>query len=551
MDDKQFEKRMELLKKSYDRLEPQLDPEAVFAQIEAEDATQQSQEEVTTKKPPSRWQKPAVWIASIASVLLLSVLISSYVIDPSTFVQTTEQEQEQEKKYEEWVSNFTKKYQEKREQMRKELDIPEKEFSEISKVLIADNEIYSLPKRKEMFLEIQNTNNNDFFKSLEKDALDDLQTPRERIQSIETYENPMSFEESYYFYSIYSNSVEEIAGYYSNKLAPYEKVLSQKPKSLPAELNKLIATAKKQYLELQYNGQSYSFRPNPVFGKDAPEYLDRLHPNVLGYFKYLATGSLLAGGDLLYSIEDSATILRIYEKTLVADKYTEQVNFNVLKGEFENTWLAIFKGTDSNPIRTKTGQFKPEYMDLLTIIANGEYGEAMRKTAQLILDEIKSTGQSKTLEQLTPYDIWMEILYAREDTYMQTEDGTTSIAINPDWIEQTKTLYDSYVETRDDTIIETLNPINIVSLFLYAHGVGDRDIAQRLLTDDLDINTVVQFDGMENFKALHEMEDSILHIRAAVKSKAYGVIGQQLSFELTSVLTENGEQHYLISAINE
>ncbi|KOP78173.1 hypothetical protein AMS59_13035 [Lysinibacillus sp. FJAT-14745] len=550
MDDKQFEKRMELLKKSYDRMESQLDPEAVFAQIEAENATQHSPGIITTKKPPSRWQKPAVWIASIASVLLVGVFVSSYVINPSTFVQTAEQEQEQAKEnaYDEWLSNLTKKYQEKREQMSKELDIPEKEFSEI--VQIADNELYDLSKRKEMVLRIQNANDN-YRKGVETDILDNLQTPRERIQSIETYENPMSFEESYYFYSGYSHSAEEIASYYSNKLAPYEKVLSQKPKSLPADLNKLIATAEKQYLELQYNGQSYSFRPNPVFGKDAPEYIDRLHPNVLGYFKYLATGSLLVGGDLLYSREDSATILRLYEKTLVADNSTDMDKFNVLKGEFENTWLTIFKGTDTNPIRTKTGQFKPEYMDLLTTIANGEYGEAMRKTAQLILDEIKLTGQSKTLEQLTTYDIWMGILYAREDLFMQTEDGTTSIAINPDWIEQTKTLYNSYVETRDDTIINTLNPINIVSLFLYAHGTGDREIAQRLLTDDLDIDTVVQFEGMENFKALHEIGGSSLHIKAEVRSEARGVIGQQLSFKLTSVVTKNGEQHYLISAINE
>ncbi|MEY9975533.1 hypothetical protein [Lysinibacillus sp. RC79] len=550
MDDRQFEKRMELLKKSYDRMESQLDPEAVFAQIEAENATQQAQETVTTKKPPSRWQKPAVWIASIASVLLLSIFVSSYVMNPSTFVQTAEQELEQqkEKEYDEWLSNFTKKYQEKREQMRKELDIPEKEFSEI--VQSAENELYTFSKRKQLILEIQNANDK-YIKGVESGILDNLQTPRERIQSIETYADSMSFEESYHFYSIFSNSVEEIARYYSNKLAPYEKVLSQKTKSPPADLNKLIASAEKQYLELQYNGQSYSFRPNPVFGKDAPEYIERLHPNVLGYFKYLATGSLLVGGDLLYSIEDSATILRLYEKTLVADISTDKDNFNVLKGEFENTWLAIFKGTDTNPIRTKTGQYKPEYMDLLTFIANGEYGEAIRKTAQLILDEIKQTGQSKTLEQLTTYDIWMGILYAREDTYMQTEDGTTSIAINPDWIEQTKSLYNSYVETRDDTIIDTLNPINIVSLFLYAHGVGDREVAQRLLTDDLDIDKVVQFDGMGNFKSLHEIEGSSLHIRATVKSVAHGEIGQQLSFKLTSVITENGGTHYLISAINK
>ncbi|MFJ7890176.1 hypothetical protein ACIQYL_19130 [Lysinibacillus xylanilyticus] len=548
MDDKQFEKRMELLKKSYNRMEPQLDPEAVFAQIEADNATQKAQETVTTQKPPSRWQKPAIWIASIASVLLLSVLVSSYVINPSKFLQTAEQDQEEEKKYDEWLSNLTKKYQEKREQMRKELDIPEKEFSEI--VQIADNELYDLSKSKEMILRLQNTNDS-FRKGVETDILDNLQTPRERIQSIETYGDPMSYEESYYFYSKYSYSVVEIARYYSNKLAQYEKVLSQKPKSLPEDLNKLIATAKKQYLELQYNGQSYSFRPNPVFGKDAPEYIDRLHPSVLGYFKYLATGTLLVGGDLLYSIEDSATILCLYEKTLVADYSTDRDSFNVLKGEFENTWLTIFKGTESNPIRTKTGQYKPEYMNLLTIIANGEYGEAMRNTAQLILDEINLTGQSKTLEQLTTYDIWMGILYAREDLFMQTEDGTTSISINDDWIEQTRILYNSYVVTRDDTIIDTLNPINIVSLFLYAHGVGDREIAQRLLTDDLDIDTIVQFDGMGKFKALHEIGGASLTINAAVKNAARGEIGQQLSFKLTSVVAKNGEQHYLISAINE
>ncbi|MGE7915154.1 hypothetical protein [Lysinibacillus xylanilyticus] len=552
MDDKQFEKRMELLKKSYDRIEPQLDPEAVFAQIEAENTMQQAEESNTTQKPPSKWQKPAVWIASIASVLLVGVLVSSYVINPSTFVQTTEQKQEQkqEQEYDEWLSNFTKKYQEKREQMRKELDIPEKEFSEISLIQNADNEVYSLPKRKEMFLEIQSVNN-DFFKRLETDILDDLQTPRELIQHIETYEDPMTFEESYYFYSIYSYRAEDIALYYSNKLAQYEKVLSQKPTSFPADLNQLIAAANNQYLELRYNGESFEFKPNAVFGKDAPEYIDRLHPDILGYFKYLATGSLLIGGELRYSTEDSATILRLYEQTLLADNSDEyNDNFNVLKGEFENTWLVIFKGTETAPIRTKSGQFKSEYMDLLAKIANGEYGEATRETAQLILDEIKVTGQSKTLEQLTTYDIWMGILHLREDIFMQTQDGTTSIAIDDNWIEQTKLLYNTFVDTKDDAMIDTLNPINIVSLFLYAHGVGDRDIAQRLLTDDVDINAVVQFDGMENFTALHAIGDSSLNIRATVKSAAHGVIGQQLSFKLTSVATENGGTRYLISAIN-
>lgn len=139
----------------------------------------------------------------------------------------------------------------------------------------------------------------------------------------------------------------------------------------------------------------------------------------------------------------------------------------------------------------------------------------------------------------------------REKTRICRRRMGQHIAINFDWIEQTKSLYTSYVETRDETIIDTLDPINIVSLFLYAHGVGDREVAQRLLTEDLDIDKVVQFDGIENFKSLHEIEGYSLHIGATVKSAAHGVIGQQLSFKLTSVVTKNGGQHYLISAINE
>ncbi len=546
MDDKQFEKRMELLKKSYDRMEPQLDPDTVFAQIEAENATQQAQEPLTVQKSPSKWQKSAVRIASIASVLLVGVLVSSYVIKPSTVVQTEEHEQRIE--YDEWLSNLKEKYQEKLEQMQQELNIPEQEFEKFTSVQLVESGLNNLSKRKEMYIEISN---NDYLKNLENNILEDLRTPREQIELIDTYADPMSFEESYYFFSRYSNLTEDIMQYYNNQLAPYDKILSQKPKNLPADLTTLIATAEKQYFELQNDGYRFSFRPNPVFGAEAPDYIDRLHPDVLGYFKYLATGSLLVAGDLRYPVEDSANILRQYEQTLLTDDSTERDNYNVLKGEFENTWLAILKGTDANPIQSKNGQLKSDYLELLTTIAKGKYGEALRETAHAILNEVELTGQSKTLEQLTTYDIWMGILRLRADTFMQTEDGSTSLAIDDNWIEQTKTLYNEYAKTKDDTIIDTLNPINIVSLFLYAHGIHDRETAQRLLSDDVDIDTVVQFDGMDNFMALYETGKSPIIIRVSVKKEAYSVLGRQMSFQLSTVVTGKGEQRCLITAINE
>jgi len=141
MDDKQFEKRMELLKKSYDRIEPQLDPETVFAQIEAEDATQQSRETVTTQKPPSRWQKPTVWIACIASVLLVGVLVSSYVINQSESANSEDdlpQEETQKAGNKKWVEKITKKYNSKKEQIRRELKVSIDELNTFEFIKNAD-----------------------------------------------------------------------------------------------------------------------------------------------------------------------------------------------------------------------------------------------------------------------------------------------------------------------------------------------------------------------------------------------------------------------------
>ncbi|UZM98782.1 hypothetical protein OL548_31395 [Lysinibacillus sp. MHQ-1] len=95
-------------------MESKLDPQHVLQQIENEDAIRDSQETINTiLKSSAKWQKPAVWIASIASVLLVGLLISSFMLHPSVLVHSNEEKIESS--YEEWFSSLQKKYQEKRE----------------------------------------------------------------------------------------------------------------------------------------------------------------------------------------------------------------------------------------------------------------------------------------------------------------------------------------------------------------------------------------------------------------------------------------------------
>lgn len=544
MDDKQFDQRMALLKKSYERMEPRLDPQRVLQQIEAEDNVRESLESMNTvRKSSARWQKSAVWIASIASVFLVGILISSYMFHPSALVHSDEEKIESN--YEDWFSRFQKKYLEKREKTRLELNIPEGNFKKLTFVVSADNIYNDKAKNKKIVLN-RMADDPKYLTQLEQEILDCLQTPRELIEQIETYEKPMSFIESRYFFSKYYYATKDVLEYYTKELSQYNKVLSQKKKDYPKELNQLIATAKKQYFELSYDGQNYSFRTNPIFMKDAPVSIDRLHPDILGYFKYLATGSLFNGEDLRFSAEESARILKLYERTLVNDLSNSYLDFQLrnLNKEFENTWLVLLKGDHKT-------RYSPEHIELLNDTANGKYGESMRLTAQFILEEFKREGTSKTIDKLTRQDIRMELSYLSNEVYIEIYDGSTGLQIDNRWIIQTEGLYNAYVSSKDDTILDSLNPMNVVSLFLYAQGKGDQETVKQLVSQAVDVDKLVQFDGMQHFTVLYATDTSQTTIKVGVKPESIQMIGQRLTFQLGTVTTGKGEKRYIITAIAE
>ncbi|MBD8522614.1 hypothetical protein [Lysinibacillus fusiformis] len=545
MDDKQFNQRMALLKKSYERMESELDPQQVIQQVENEDAIRESHEiNNTVPKSSTKWQKHAVWIASIASVLLVGILMSSYVFQPSTSVHSDEEKIENS--YEEWFSSLQKKYQEKREKTRQELNIPEQDFRKLSFIGIADNR-YNHKARNKKLVVNRMMDNPKYLAELEQEILDNLQTPRELIEQLDTFENSMSYEDSRYFFSNYFYSTQSVLQYYTNLLSPYKSVLSQKEENYPKELKQLMATAKKQYFELSNDGNNFSFRANPIFHKNAPAYTERLHSDILGLFKYWATGSLLEGENLRFSAEETARILKLYERTLLTDLSITGLDFLLrdLKREFENTWPVLLKGMDD------MSRYSPEHLEFLTAVANGKYGESMRLTAQFIVEEYNANKQSKTLDILTTKDIWLELLNLRDKVYIETEDGSAGLRIDFRWIYQTEALYNSYISSKDDTILDSLNPMNVVSLFLYAQGKGDQETIKQLVSQDVDVNKLVQFDGMEHFTVLYATDTSQATIKVGVKPESTHMIGQRLTFQLGTETIGKGEKRCIITAISE
>ncbi|MGE7929382.1 hypothetical protein [Lysinibacillus xylanilyticus] len=545
MDDKQFEKRMELLKKSYNRMEPQLDPEAVFAQIEAENATQKAQETVTTQKPPSRWQKQAIWIASIASVLLLSVLVSSYVINQPESINSKKdvsQEGKQEVGIQEWIENITKKYNSKKEQIRRELKVSIDELNAFEFIKEADYMLDFYTKRSSHVEEdVQ------FLKFNEESILNKLMTPRRALEAIDEYNN-LTFDESLEIYRLYEKTALELEDFYSGLLKSYESLLkkSKDINAYPSDLKIIIEAANNQFMELKENEEgAFYFKATPIYGEFSPPNINKLHPDTFGYFEYLEKGQLLLADDLRYTREETAKSLKIMERTLLADVNADSPTYKVLRQNFENTWLVLMKGTASYPALTKNGEPHKDYMDFLQKVANGNYGEVMKKTASTILNELQQDNRSDTLTQLSAYDIWTIILQTREETAGFINDSDfTIVSIDES---QIKSVYEQYKKSDNEAFINQLSPLNMVSLYLFAITIGDESLQKAILWPETNINTssLDKVKSLDIFSQIGEYDGIYPMVAARVSGEYQDMYGRQFLIKLA----KNKEGNYRITGI--
>lgn len=548
MDDKQFEKRMELLKKSYDRLEPQLDPEAVFTQIEKENEVQQEQENSLVQKPPSKWQKSTVWMVSIASVLLVSVLVSSYVIQQPVSLSSEEKAfKEDEKKTEEkgWAERLTKKYNSKKEQIRKELYVSIDELNAFQFIKTADSLLEFYTKNN---LRLQESDEQ-YLKYAEETVLNRLMTPRRTLETIENRNN-LTYDESLNVYLTYENSVIELEEFYSGLLEPYEPLLR---KSADINFNKypdlkvIIDAANAQFMELRRdeNGSFY-FKADPINGEYRSTDINNLHPDIFGYFEYLEKGYLLLADDLRYTREETARSLKIIERTLLADKNPDSTAYKVLRETFENTWLVLLKGSPKYP--AYNGKLHVDHLNFLRDVADGKYGELMKKTAETVIKELEKSNNSTILTKLSSYDIWTIILQKREETTGLINDSDFIIVdINDQEMMQIEAVYEQYKKSDSETFINQLRPLNIVSLYLYAKSIDDKSLEKALALPDarLDSSLLDNVKSLDVVSQLGEYEGSYPMVAIRIESEQQNKYGRQFLVKLS----KNKDGYYRISGI--
>ncbi|MFJ7407781.1 MULTISPECIES: hypothetical protein [unclassified Lysinibacillus] len=547
MDDKQFDKRMALLKKSYDRMEQKLNPADVFKQIEEEEAL--TKQTITTQKKSSpKWQKPAVWLASIASVLLVGFLVTLYTMKQQENTQTEALQNIPLKEAEEndAVDYITKKYNSRKEDIRRELKVSKDELQAFEFIQTADTmlDFYIANNLHSSSIDSDSAQNVDEY------VLYFLMTPKRAIESIKTYNN-LTFDESYEVYIQYVISVEELENFYSKLLEPYQSLLKNADdKQYTSDLKAIIEAANNQYMELKMDEKgSFYFKANPVDGEFAPAYINQLHPDVFGYFEYLKTGYLLLADDLRYSREETAKSLKIMERSLLADVNAGSPNYKLLQETFKNTWVALLQGTKKYPVLAEDGQADKKYITFLQEVASGKYGEVMKKKAANIFKEFQQNNHSETLAQLASYDIWTILLQTREETAGYINDSDFSVIdMDDSRIAQIKGIYEQYKKQND--VLNQLRPINIASLYLYAISIGDESLQKTLLMPDADadMNTSMLLQTMKSldiFSQLGEYDGIYPIVAARVAISEQDKYGRQFLIKFS----KQEEGYYRITEI--
>ncbi len=71
------------------------------------------------------------------------------------------------------------------------------------------------------------------------------------------------------------------------------------------------------------------------------------------------------------------------------------------------------------------------------------------------------------------------------------------------------------------------------------------------MSQAVDVDKLVQFDGMQHFTVLYATDTSQTTIKVGVKPESIQMIGQRLTFQLGTVPIEKGEKRFIITAIPE
>ncbi len=493
-----FEKRMEFLKKSYERVPSSFDPDEVFRKIDAEGKRQPPEQKKVTKN--GMRQRITVWAISIASVFLIGLIGAGYIADQ----KNSEEEIVDSAELDEYIEKLKAKYEEEKEKRREMLKLDEKHF----KLYAGSSSMSLLDMESFVTTTKQNANAKEIVLQQYDQAIEGLKLPSEMIQDLKN--NPLKEDEvgSIEFLATYRKKVTSLIAIYdqivdenSEAIRAFEVSLSSDKaeimmltsKSFPEQLQNIINTMKEQSIRLESEKYTEDIGARYYESQLHQELSSNLHPNTYGYSRMLIDSPYMFGGVLEHPLLESSSMIQDMEYTLM-NVEQDSTLYPILQSYYSTLFNEIMKGSEYTKLFDADGVLLPEYQEAWRNMAGGGQATPMRYILEPIIKEMEASDwkESASWDSLNYYDLEEALVLHREgklEEYMYGErPDFQDIAIQlPDdsFEKEVQALYTDFKKTYDKSVLKGVSPVHVLKVFDYANEREDPLTMYHLINENI------------------------------------------------------------------
>ncbi|MFF2755434.1 hypothetical protein ACFVR1_17075 [Psychrobacillus sp. NPDC058041] len=512
MDDRELEERLDLLKSSYERVPSNFDADEVLSKLEDEKV-----QSINVERHKSlKWQKVTIWAVSIASLFIIGILGSSYLLKENA-IQGEEQLSESAK---EFIDRLKKEYPIAREKRREVLNLPEEEFSQIELINSADSYFqYITDSRYHPLYYNSSFNQDEAYKSI----IDKIKLPSEMVTEIKK-QDTLDKAETIEFLNAYNLKVNSFKEYANEKLDEQKDELSAYKVNGLYKINKILENERflsKDFHNLRKNAESQGLKMEIIengldirFTFDFEQYYSeifsiKLDPISKGYLLMMQQAPFTYASELIYPLYETMTTLLSMEDYLL-DEYVKTNGDSKMETYFTSVFYLLVKGTIENPVFDENGVVKEEYKKIWRTMANEETNSPSPYLLIPIVKEFEQSGwkKSEAWDDFSYGDIVDALHLAKNGDLEQfmperlaVKNSETETLVDNDFLQRVHGLYKSFAKTHDQTVLKNAKPEEIVGLYYYCSQLEDEESKYELYIKD---DQYVQIPKEEYMNAPHE-----------------------------------------------
>lgn len=482
MDDRQFENRMELLKKSYEKVPSEFNPEDVLQKLD-DIPIRKSSEEPAKPKREAFIQKASLWLVSLASVFILGIITATFLMK--------EEEGSTGEISKEYIEQLREDYQAEREKRREMLKLEEERFNDLGFVKWSDQMIALITSDRQIE-QYLHEGTPEKLKEDYEDTIKSLMLPSEMVEELKKSSLREDETASIEFLTEYRNKIQSLQSVYDEILSDYPEALEQNKadgkynetlimissKDDPEEFRNMVDTMTSQNLRVKVDEVSGMVSAD-LFNEDV-NLLSALHPNTQYYYQMMLNEPYIVAGSLRYSLEESVQKVQEMQYALLNVERDHNL-YTILENHFSELFYVLMKGSDQAPVFDGNGVVKKEYQEIWLNLSSASVTAPTYYLLKPIITEMEESGWTKSAsyDHLTIDDIKTALVLARDGELEQFigdidfEDRTVSLS-DPAFWDSIEKIYNEFKDSKYDLdTIKGLHPIDALGLLEYANKNDD------------------------------------------------------------------------------